>query len=329
MIGFGIDQLQAEYVAEIKLRHLNREYILKRTQETDQLEKEIENLQKVLGSDAEIKKIILSELESVSRKYGKPRHSMLIYPNELEEIPEEETPDYPVNLFFTREGYFKKITPQSLRMSGEQKLKEGDEVTMHMETTNATDLLFFTNQCTVYKTKASDFPDTKASVLGDYIPAKLGMEEGEMPVFMAVTQDYAGYMLFFFENGKASKVDLSAYQTKTNRKKLVGAYGGQSPLVSCAQIAEDREFLLTSSQGRMLLVHTGVVPSKSTRSAQGVAAMTLRKSARLIRAVEYEENMLKKPERYRKNLPAVGSMPTEEDQGEQLTLDDKNAADSQ
>jgi len=321
MIGFGIDRVQAEYVAEIKLRHLNREYILKRTQEVAKLEKEIGNLRKILGSDAEIRKIILSELETVARKYGKPRRSMLIYEEEREEPPEEEVPEYPVHLFFTRDGYFKKITPQSLRMSGEQKLKEGDAVARHLESTNGAELLFFTDRCAVYKARAADFPDTKASVLGEYIPARLGMEEGENAVFMAVTTDYSGFLLFFFENGKAAKVDLAAYRTKTNRRRLVGAYGNKSPLVAAGQTERDCEYLLTSSKGRMLLVHTGAVPVKATRSTQGVAVMTLRRNARLARAVPYREGMLKKPERYRKKIPASGSLPApEETEGEQLTL---------
>lgn len=320
MIGFGIDEKQAEYVAEIKLRHLNREYILKRTAETAQMEKDIENLQKILGSEAEIRKIILQELDEVAKKYGQPRKSMLVYQSELEELPEDDTPDYPVNLFFSKDGYFKKITPQSLRMSGEQKLKEGDEITQQIESFNSADLLFFTDKCTVYKAKASDFPDTKASVLGEFIPAKLGMEEGESPVYMAVTKDYAGYMVFFFENGKAAKVDLTAYETKTNRKKLVKAYCDKSPLVSCAKIGEDCEFMLTSSQGKVLLVHTGAVPSKTTRGTQGVAAMTLRRGARLMKVNLYEEGTLQKPERYRKNIPAAGSVPPQEEQGEQLKL---------
>ena len=321
MIGFGIDRVQAEYVAEIKLRHLNREYILKRTEETEQLEGEIAGLGKVLGSEAEIRKIIVSELRQVAAKYGKLRRTELIYPGEIEEYAEEETPDYPVNLFLTRDGYFKKITPLSLRMGGDQKLKEGDELRQHLESTNSADLLFFTDRCAVYKAKAADFADTKASVLGDFLPAKLGMEEGEAPVFLAVTTDYAGYLIFFFENGKAAKVDLSSYETKTNRHRLVGAYSDRSPLVACAQLTEDREFLLVSSQGRMLLLHTGAVQGKSTRSTQGVAVMTLRRGARLLRAEEYREGTLHKPDRYRKTIPAAGSMPAPEDvQGEQMTL---------
>ncbi len=314
MIGFGIDEIQAEYVAEIKLRHLNREYILKRTQEVEQLEEEIADLQSVLQSKSRVKAIIISELKSVIQKYGKPRQSMLIYPNELdEEEPKEEIPDYPVHLFFSREGYFKKITPQSLRMSSEQKLKEGDEMAYTTEASNGCDLLFFSDQCRVYKAKASDFPDTKASVLGDYIPAKLGMEEGEQAISMVVTKDYQGYLLFFFENGKLAKVPLEAYATKTNRRKLTGAYSNRSPLVCVLHTLEDREYLLTSSAGRMLLIHTGAVSPKTTRSTQGVAVMTLKKGT-LQKAVAYQEGMLQKPNRYRtKTLPAAGMLPALED----------------
>ncbi|TQI66008.1 DNA topoisomerase (ATP-hydrolyzing) subunit A [Clostridium sp. KNHs216] len=322
MIGFGIDETQAEFVAEIKLRHLNREYILKRTEEIGQLEKEIAELQSVLDSKSKVKSIIISELDAVAKKYGQPRKTMMIYQNEIEEYSaEEEVADYPVNLFFTRDGYFKKITPLSLRMSGEQKLKEDDEVVQHIEDSNTADLLFFTDRCQVYKAKANDFGDTKASVLGEYIPAKLGMDEGENVLYMAVTHDYDGYMLFFFENGKAAKVDMSAYATKTNRRKLLNAYCDKSPAVRIAYVKEDCDFMLTSLQGRILLVHTGAVPSKSTRSTQGVAAMTLRKGSRLLRAEPYSEGMLVNPNRYRKNIPASGSLPTaEETAGEQLKL---------
>ncbi|WP_444641021.1 DNA gyrase subunit A [Caproiciproducens sp. R1] len=322
MIGFGIDETQAEFVAEIKLRHLNREYILKRTEEIGQLEKEIAELQSVLDSKSKIKSIIISELDAVAKKYGQPRKTMMIYQNEIEEYSaEEEVADYPVNLFFTRDGYFKKITPLSLRMSGEQKLKEDDEVVQHIEDSNTADLLFFTDRCQVYKAKANDFGDTKASVLGEYIPAKLGMDEGENVLYMAVTHDYDGYMLFFFENGKAAKVDMSAYATKTNRRKLLNAYCDKSPAVRIAYVKEDCDFMLTSLQGRILLVHTGAVPSKSTRSTQGVAVMTLRKGSRLLRAEPYSEGMLVNPNRYRKNIPASGSLPTaEETAGEQLKL---------
>ena len=320
MIGFGIDEKQAEYVAEIKLRHLNREYILKRTAETEQMEKDIVSLEKILESEKEIRKIILSELDEAARKYGRKRCSIIVYQDELKEVPEDDEPDYPVNLFFTREGYFKKITPQSLRMSGEQKLKEGDEVVQQMESVNSAELLFFTNHCSVYKAKASDFSDTKASVLGEYLPAQLGMEEGETPVYMAVTTDYTGYMLFFFEDGKAAKVDLSSYETKTNRKKLVKAYGAKSPLAACEAIAEDCEFLLASSQGKLLLFHTGAVAPKSARDSQGVSVMTFRRGARLLTARRYEDGMLRSPDRYRRKIPASGAAPGADEAEEQLTL---------
>ncbi len=323
MIGFGIDEIQAEYVAEIKLRHLNREYILKRTQEIETLEKDIEELEAILASKTRVKTIIVNELKEVAEKYGQPRKSILIYPDEIEDVPlEEEIPDYPVNLFFTKEGYFKKITPLSLRMSGEQKLKPEDEITQTMEATNACDLLFFTNKCQVYKAKASDFPDTKASVLGEYIPARLGMDEGETAVYMVVTKDYGGILLFAFENGKVSKVPLDAYATKTNRKKLANAYSDKSPLVNCVFTREDGEFLLTSSSGRMLLLHSGALSLKATRSTQGVAVMTMKKGHRLMSIRPYAEGTFQKPNRYRmKSLPALGALPLPEDSGaSQLTI---------
>lgn len=322
MIGFGIDKEQAEYVAEIRLRHLNREYILKRTEEISKLEEEIDQLKAILESKAKVKSIIISELQRVSKEYGQPRKSMLLYASELTEtVEEEETPDYPVHLFFTKEGYFKKITPLSLRMSGEHKLKEGDVISQQIEGSNSMELLFFTDRCQVYKAKASDFSDTKASVMGDYIPAKLAMEEGENALYMAAVKEYTGYMVFFFENGKAAKVDMSTYETKTNRKKLVGAYSDKSPVVAMYYVPEDEEFLLTNAQGRILLVHSGAVASKSTRSTQGVQVMTLRKNGRVAKVERYEEGKLKNPNRYRKNIPASGSLPApEETEGEQMTL---------
>ncbi len=322
MIGFGIDQIQAEYVAEIKLRHLNREYILKRTQEIEELEKSIAELESILGSKAKVKSIIVQELEEVARKYGQPRRSMILYADEVEEVEiEDEVPDYPVNLFFTKEGYFKKITPQSLRMSGEQKMKEGDEIAQQMEEQNSAELLFFSDRCQVYKMKANDFADTKASVLGEYIPAKAQMDENERAVYMAVTHKYEGYMLFFFENGKVAKVDMSAYQTKQNRKKLLNAYSDKSPLAAAIYVKEDCEVLLTASSGRMLLFHTGLIQPKTTKNTQGVQAMNLKKGQRLMQARLYEEGMLKNPDRYKKNLPALGALPDgEENGGEQLRL---------
>ena len=322
MIGFGIDQIQAEYVAEIKLRHLNREYILKRTQEIAELERDIAQLEGILASKAKVKGIIVKELEAVAQKYGQPRRSMILYADEVEEAEiVEEVPDYPVHLFFTKEGYFKKITPQSLRMSGEQKLKEGDEITQQLEAQNTAELLFFSNKSQVYKMKAADFADTKASVLGEYIPARAQMDEGESAAYMAVTYQYDGFMLFFFENGKVAKVEMSAYQTKQNRKKLLNAYSDKSPLTVALYVREDCEVLLTASSGRMLLFHTGLIAPKATKNTQGVQAMNLKKGQRLLRVQLYEEGMLQNPNRYKKNLPALGALPEAgESAGEQLKL---------
>lgn len=324
MIGFGIDEIQAEYVAEIKLRHLNREYILKRTQETDALEKEIEELKSIFESKTKIKNIIIKELKEISEKYGQPRKSMIIYADDIvEEEIKEEIPDYAVNVFFTKEGYFKKITPLSLRMGGEQKLKDGDEISQSFETTNNTDLLFFSDRSQVYKTKASDFADTKASVLGEYIPARLSFDEGENAVFMVNTKDYGGNMFFFFENGKVAKVSLDAYATKTNRKKLTGAYSDKDKLAAVVYTqSDDCEILIKSSSGRALLMHCGAISTKSTRNTQGVAVFKLRKGHRVVSAELYSDGMLNNPQRYRtRTLPASGVMPSaEETEGEQLKL---------
>ena len=322
MIGFGIDKIQAEYVAEIKLRHLNREYILKRTKDIETLRADIEDMEDILSSKARIKKIIVSELQDVVKKYDKPRRSEILYAESLEDDePVEEIPDYPVHLFFTKDGYFKKITPQSLRMSGEQKLKDGDSVVQTLEATNNTDLLFFTDHCQVYKAKAADFDDTKASVLGDFVPTHLHMDPGESAIYMAVTTDYKGYMLFFFENGKLAKVDLSAYETKTNRKKLIKAYCEKFPLAAIRQITEDCELVVQSTAGRILLLNTGAVSPKTTKDTQGVAVMTLKKGHRLSSVRDYKEGEFVKPARYRtRSLPAAGALLSAEDAGEQLTL---------
>ncbi|MBQ9742736.1 MAG: topoisomerase IV [Ruminococcus sp.] len=322
MIGFGIDEVQAEYVAEIKLRHLNREYILKRTEDIDELEESIKELEAILASKARIKTIIVKELKAVGEKYGQDRKSQILYiEDEAFEDVVEEIPDYPVNLFFTKDGYFKKITPQSLRMSGEQKLKDGDSIITSIETTNNTDLLFFTDKAQVYKTKASEFADTKASVLGDYIPAKLSMDEGEQAVGMIITKDYEGMLLFAFENGKVAKVPLSAYATKTNRKRLTNAYSDKSPLVGVEFTSEDKEFLLVSSSGRMLLLHTGSIALKTSRSTQGVAVMKLKKGQRLMSIRAYIDGTFSKPARYRtRTLPALGALPAADDTAEQLSI---------
>ena len=323
MIGFGIDEVQAEYVAEIKLRHLNREYILKRTAEIEALEKEIAELDEILKSKTRIKTIIVKELKEIAEKYGQPRKSIIIYEDIVSYTEEkDDVPDYPINLFFTKEGYFKKITPQSLRMSSNHKLKDGDEIAQTCEFSNNGELLFFTDKCQVYKAKAADFTDTKASALGEYVPAKLGMDEGENAVYMVATKDYKGILLFAFENGKLAKVPLEAYQTKTNRKKLTGAYSDKSPLAGMVFFTEDKEFLLKASSGRMLLIHSGAINLKTTRSTQGVAVMKLKKGHRLFEISEYVEGTFAKPQRYRtKTLPTLGAMPANEDStDEQLTL---------
>lgn len=322
MIGFGIDEIQADYVAEIKLRYLNKEYILKRLQETDDLEKAIAEMEEILRDKKRIHKIIIEELEQVSKKFGKPRKTLLTYPEEIEEEEEiEEIADYPVNLFLTAEGYFKKITPQSLRMSSVQKLKEGDEIKTHLETTNNIDLLFFTDKCQVYKSNAAEFDDTKASVMGDYIPAKLGFDEDEKLFAMVATKDYSETVLFFFLNGKVGKVPLKSYETKTKRKKLANAYSDKSPLVALFASAEDGEYLLTSSAQKKLLFNSAMIAPKSTRDTQGVAVLTVKKNHFVESVTQFDENMLANPHRYRtKTLPSAGIKLREEDAGEQLSL---------
>lgn len=322
MIGFGIDEVQAEYVAEIKLRHLNREYIIKRLADVDDLKKSIEDMEDILNSKSRIKKIIVDELTKISQKYGKDRKSEIIYDADEEAEVIEEVPDYEANLFFTRDGYFKKITPLSLRMSGEQKLKEGDSLVASVNTRNTAELLFFTDQCQVYKSKASEFDDTKASALGDFVPAKLGFDKDEKPVYMAVTSDYAGYMLFFFENGKVAKVSMSSYATKTNRKKLIKAYSDKSPLVAALYIPDETEIVITSTAGRNLLVNTGAISAKTTKDTAGVNVLTLKKYHKLQGARLYKEGEFAKPHRYRtKTLPAAGALLSADDTAEQLTLE--------
>lgn len=323
MIGFRIDKIQAEYVAEIKLRHLNKEYILKRLQDIDRLEEAIKDLNDILENPKRIKQIIIYELKEVVKKYAKPRKTEIIYSAELEEeTVEPDIPDYPVTVFFTQGGYFKKITPLSLRMSGTQKLKDGDEIAQTVETTNSSELLFFTNKCQVYKSRACDFDDTKASVLGDYVAAKLEMEEGELPVYMTVTSDYSGYMMFFFENGKAAKVSLDAYRTLTKRKKLIKAFSDKSPVAAVMQLAADEEIVVISSAGRHLLLNTAVILPKTTKDTIGVGVMTLKKGQRLMSARKYREGEFAKAYRYRaKNLPAAGALLSSEDEAEQMTFE--------
>lgn len=321
MIGFGIDEIQADYVAEIKLRHLNREYILKRTADIEKLKADIADMEDILSSKARVKKIIIGELQTVSEKYGKDRRSEIIYDVDNYEEEAEAVPDYPVTLFFTKAGYFKKITPQSLRMSSEQKLKEGDSLFITEDASNNTDLLFFTDKCQVYKSKASEFDDTKASVLGDFVPSKLGFEPEEKPLYMAVTTDYSGYMLFFFSNGKLAKVSMSAYETKTNRKKLIKAFSDKDEVVAILYIKEDKEVVLTSTAGRVLLVDTGAVSPKTTKDTAGVNVMTLKKYHKLQSVRFYKEGEFAKPHRYRtKTLPAAGATLSADDTAEQLSF---------
>lgn len=322
MIGFGIDEIQAEYVAEIKLRHLNREYILKRIKDIEQLENDIADLEATLASKNKMKKIIIGELDEVAKKYDKGRKSEVLYDAD-EELPAEtvEIADYPVTLFLSEQGYLKKIKTANLRMSGEQKVKEGDRMLPEIECSNKDELLFFTNNHQVYKSKADDFTDTKASVLGEYVPSKLDMDEGEQVIYMAVLSEYSGYMLFAFENGKLAKVDAAAYATKTNRKKLINAYSNKSPLAGAIYIKEDTDIVLSSSGGRKLLINTAGILPKTTKDTMGIAAMKLKKTHKVISIHLHFENEFEKEWRFRaKNLPAAGALPGEADIAEQITF---------
>ena len=323
MIGFGIDQVQAEYVAEIKLRNINKEFLLNRLQETDSLEKEIAQLEELLGSDKKIKAVICKELDAVSAKYGQARKTQLVFDHELDVPDEPDVPDYPVTVFISREGYFKKITPQSLRMSGEQKFKEGDALLMSRETTNGAELLVFTDRCQVYKTRLSDFDDGKASLLGDYLPSKLGFDEGESFFAAVFPGDYAGNLLFVFENGKCAKVELSGYATKTNRRKLTGAYSDKSPLVAVYELSQEEELALYASDSRALIFSTAQLSAKTTRATQGVAVMTLKKNAKIVRVQTLADSAIANQARYRvRTLPGAGALLRQEDtEQQQLSLD--------
>ena len=318
MIGFGIDQIQAEFVAEIKLRNINKEYILKRTRETDALRDEIDDLEDVLNSPKRLKKIIVEELEQAAKKYGEPRRTTIVYGHEIAAYEEDETAEeYPVNVFLSREGYFKKITPLSLRMSGEQKYKEGDGPRQSFETTSAAEIMFFTDKCQVYKTRLTEFDDTKASVLGDYLPAKLGMDAGENVVYAVLPGDYSGALLFFFENGKAARVDLAAYKTTSNRRKLTGAYSDKSPLAAILRLDGDRELAVYSTEPRCLIFHTALLAPKTTRSTQGVAVMTMKPKYHLDTVRPLEETSIVSQSRYRvRAVPAAGALLRQEDSEE-------------
>jgi len=320
MIGFGIDQLQAEYVADIRLRNINKEYILKRTQEVDTLEDEIADLEDMVNSPRRIKKCITQELQDVKKKYAAPRRTEIIYdaPSAVEETEEDDTPNYPVHLFLSREGYLKKITPQSLRMASEQKYKEGDGPAQQWETTNAAELLVFTDRQQCYKTRLSEFDDAKASVLGDYLPSKLGMEAEEKVVWACLPGDYSKHLLFFFENGKAARIELGAYQTQTRRKKLTGAYCDKSPLASAFLLEEDFEAAVISTEGRCLVFHTSVLNPKTTRSTQGVNVMTLKPKYRVEKVLPLSKTHIVHAARYRaRSLPINGALLKEEDRGEE------------
>ncbi len=321
MLGFGIDDIQAEYVAEIKLRNINKQYILRRIQDVDTLKQEIAEMEEILSDRKKIRKIIVTELQNVIKLYSKPRKTLFYYQSDIEnEVVEDDVPDYAVNLFVSASGYFKKITPQSLRMSGEQKLKEGDYITETFEATNKTELIFFSDKCQAYKSKASAFDDTKASLMGDYIPAKLSFDSEESLKAMIPTTDYEGYVMFFFENGKAAKVPLKAYETKTNRKKLANAYSSKSPLVRILYISEDCEILLRSSKGNALLFNTAMILPKSTRDSQGVQVITLRAKA-VLESAEIVTDNLSELEKYRsKNIPAAGKPAKELGDSNQLKL---------
>ena len=323
MIGFGIDQIQAEYVAEIKLRNINKEFLLNRLQETETLEREIAELDALLASERKLRNLLCKELDAVAAKYGQERRTQLVYDHAIPVEEEPDVPDYPVTLFISREGYCKKITPQSLRMSGEQKYKEGDGPMLCQETTNSAELLVFSDRCQVYKTRLSEFADTKASSLGEYLPGKLGFDDGESFLCACLPGSYAGNILFFFENGKAAKVALSAYDTKSNRRKLTGAYSDKSPLRAALCPQEDEQLALYCSDGRALIISPSQLAVKTTRATQGVAVMSLKKNAVLTRAVPLRETPIVNAARYRaRSLPAAGALLRQEDSEEkQISLE--------
>lgn len=325
MMGFGIDKIQAEFVAEIKLRNINREYILKRVSETEELEKAIAELEDTLKSRRKIKNIIIGELKAIIKKYPSPRKTGIVYASEIEEFEEADTvEDYPVTVFMSNEGYIKKITPQSLRMSSEQKFKDGDSLKLSFEATNRTELLVFTDRQQVYKTRLSDFEDTKASSLGTYLPGKLSMDDGEKVIALIRPENYKKNLLLFFENGKTARLDVAAYETKTNRKKLVNAYSDKSPLAAVFTISEEINVAVFSSDGRAMVFNTSLLQLKTSRSTQGVAVMSLKKNHKLVTAAPLDETTIKNVARYRvKSLPAAGALLREEDRGEtQMSLID-------
>ena len=322
MIEFGIDEIQANFVAEIKLRNINKEYILKQTRAISDLEKEIEDLRSTLNSSRKLKNVIIKELEEISKKYGKPRKTEIVYDvaETVVEDEAEEIPDYPVTVFVSKEGYMKKITQQSLRMSGEQKFKEGDALDFSKETTNRDEILVFTDKFQCYKAKLSDFDDGKASLLGDYLPQKLGFDPEEKVAQVVLTDGYKGFVLFFFENGKAARVPLSAYETKTNRRKLTGAYSDKSGLVKVIALDADTQMALYSTDGRCMILSTAQLLPKTTRNTIGVSAMSLKKKASVLYAVKLEESGITNVSRYRcRTIPTAGSLLKDDDSAEKQT----------
>ena len=319
MVGFGIDQIQAEYVAEIKLRNINREYILRRTAETEELEKDIADLEDVLQSRRRVRNIIIDELKAINKKYPVPRRSSIVYASEVESDDEEEqVEDYPVTLFLSREGYFKKITPQSLRMSGEQKYKDGDSLRISLESSNRCDLLIFTDRQQIYKLRLADMEETKASALGVYLPSRLQMDDGENVLTMVAPGDYKRQLLLVFENGKAARLECSAYETKTNRKKLVNAYSDKSPLAAVIPLDGETDIACYSSDDRALVFNTSLLQAKTSRTTQGVGVMSLKAKRALVRAVPVSETQIKNISRYRvRSLPAAGAVLKPEDREEQ------------
>ncbi|MBE6935739.1 MAG: topoisomerase IV [Ruminococcaceae bacterium] len=324
MIGFGIDERQAEFVAEIRLRNINRQYILKRVDETSSLEKEIEELEALVASKAKLRNVIIRELNEIAKKYGEPRRTQIIEESETQDFEEEDAaPDYPVHVFLSREGYFKKVTPQSLRMSGEHKWKEGDALAQTFEARNAEEIIFLTNRAQAYKTRLSEFEDMKISALGKYVPNELGMDEGEVPVYAFLPGDYTGHLIYLFENGKAARVAAATFETKTNRRRLTSAYSDKSPLVGVYHIREDLEIGLFTSAGRLLLLNTAMLTPKTTRDTIGVAVMTLKPNQTVTATKPLAELTLADPKRYRsRTLPAAGMKLAAGDQFEQqLTLE--------
>lgn len=324
MIGFGIDERQAEYIADIKLRNLNRQYVIKKIEEVDTLKSEIADLEALLGSRTRVRNAIISQLEKVAKKYSEPRKTKIIFADEIKEVKiEEKIDDYEVNVFVTKEGYFKKITPLSLRMGGDHKLKEGDEIAYTFQTTNNCDIIVLTDRYQAYKAHVYDFADCKASVMGDYLPAKLGFEDGERPIYCLLTKDYKGFLCFFYEDGRAAKTPLDSFETKTNRKKLTGAYSSKKKLVFADSSREEVQYVLTSTNGKTLIVNSAMIPSKAKRDTIGVKVLELKGKNTLFKVERYRDGMFAKPERYKtKNIPAVGTFISSDDkEASQMTLE--------